>query len=275
MGQTEHTSSNPHPPLKKKKLHSASDVQQRSLHFASVCATHKQILDRSTKAIEGAQRKTLVSSRGSEKGGRREREEEYEERDETQGSQTHQHLGSNLSTLSPTSPHPVFPSHLYRCHGCVILSGSESLKDAQAVEADDRGHHQVAVRQIDQGPPQSIKDQHCSACMKAASLSCFLNIPSLHLFIYETAEHVLRKVSDWNTSCIDKAGWAMFLLAIEHAILATDGGHWKDTIWVWSPAPLEPRQMWTKRCSQFLGPGRWRYRQKTGLFNAITRTNLV
>lgn len=47
---------------------------------------------------------------------------------------------------------PVFLSHLYRCHGCVILPGSETLKDTEAVEANDGRHHQVAVQQINQRP---------------------------------------------------------------------------------------------------------------------------
>lgn len=63
------------------------------------------------------------------------------------GSQRHQHIWGNLSTLAPTSPQ----FHLYRCHCRVVLPGSERLKDSQAVKANDRGHHQVAVQQIHQG----------------------------------------------------------------------------------------------------------------------------
>lgn len=34
----------------------------------------------------------------------------------------------------------------YLCHSCVILPGSEILKKAETVEADDRRYHKIAVR---------------------------------------------------------------------------------------------------------------------------------
>lgn len=41
----------------------------------------------------------------------------------------------------------------YRRHGRVVLPGRERLKDAQAVKAEDGGHHQVAGG-------ASVKEQH-------------------------------------------------------------------------------------------------------------------
>lgn len=119
-----------HPPPPQKPL-SPSDVQKRDLHFASVCATHKQILDRFTKAIEWPWRnyKWTVVVRIERMVGKR------------KAKTMESYLPPFHCSLCP-------PSHLYRCHGCIVLSWSKTLKDSQAVEANNRGHHQVAVEQI-------------------------------------------------------------------------------------------------------------------------------
>lgn len=69
------------------------------------------------------------------------------------GSQTHH---------QEESQHPVRPLHPYRCHGCVILPGSQLRKSSQAVKANDRGHHQVAVQPISQGTKKSLSTSRFS-----------------------------------------------------------------------------------------------------------------
>lgn len=67
------------------------------------------------------------------------------------------------------SPPQTLP---YLCHSCVILPGSEIFKKTKAVEADDRGHHKIAVRIKEKGTskecvlhsssqqsPKSLKNQ--------------------------------------------------------------------------------------------------------------------
>lgn len=51
----------------------------------------------------------------------------------------------------PADPRSSLAS--YRRHGRVVLPGRERLKDAQAVKAEDGGHHQVAGG-------ASVKEQH-------------------------------------------------------------------------------------------------------------------
>lgn len=41
---------------------------------------------------------------------------------------------------------PWRPRRPYLCHGCVILLGKKVSEKPEAVEADDRGHHEIAVR---------------------------------------------------------------------------------------------------------------------------------
>lgn len=67
------------------------------------------------------------------------------------------------------SPPQTLP---YLCHSCVILPGSEIFKKTKAVEANDRGHHKIAVRIKEKGTskecvlhsssqqsPKSLKNQ--------------------------------------------------------------------------------------------------------------------
>lgn len=42
----------------------------------------------------------------------------------------------------------------YLCHGRVILLGNKVSKKSEAIEPDDRGHHQIAVR-IKEKPPKN------------------------------------------------------------------------------------------------------------------------
>lgn len=51
-------------------------------------------------------------------------------RDEMQGFLNPSPPKDNQSYSQLNHPIPVLPSHLYRCHGCVILLGSEAFKDA-------------------------------------------------------------------------------------------------------------------------------------------------
>lgn len=53
--------------------------------------------------------------------------------------------------LSPSQSLP------YLCHSCIILPGNEIFKKTKAVEANDRGYHEIAVRIKEKGTSKECK----------------------------------------------------------------------------------------------------------------------
>lgn len=53
--------------------------------------------------------------------------------------------------LSPSQSLP------YLCHSCIILPGNEIFKKTKAVEADDRGYYEIAVRIKEKGTSKECK----------------------------------------------------------------------------------------------------------------------
>lgn len=51
---------------------------------------------------------------------------------------------------------------IYRCHGRVVFPGSEAFKHSQAVEADNGGHHQIAVAESRTRHPYAFEPKRLS-----------------------------------------------------------------------------------------------------------------